>query len=206
MATQSRFFLERSGWALAYAWSGVAVMWAFWISFVIFLASPRKLLDYWPLPTVDHGDAYPASLAALIDLGLITLFGLQHSLMARPRFKTAVISHLPSAFERCTYVHMANVALFTLIIFWQPVPIEVWDVDRGPWKDAVWTIFAIGWLILFLELGHSGSPNCSALLKCVDGQVARPTISHSSGPASRIDGCAIPCTLVCSWAFGPRHA
>jgi hypothetical protein len=149
MVTQSRLLIARPGWALAYAWSGAAAMWAFWISFVIFLASPRKLLGYWPLPTVDHGDANPAWLAAMVDLGLITLFGLQHSFMARPWFKATVVRRLPSAFERCTYVHMANIVLFALIILWQPIPIEVWDVGRGPWRDLVWTIFAAGWLILF---------------------------------------------------------
>ena len=111
---------------MAYTWSGIAIMWAFWISFVIFLASPRNLLDHWPLPTVD-GDGIVTSpvLAGLVDLVLIAIFGLQHSLMARPWFKERVMGRFPTAFERCTYVHMANLALFTLIILWQPIPIEV---------------------------------------------------------------------------------
>ena len=58
------------------------------------------------------------SAAALIDLGLIALFGLQHSVMARPWFKKQVM-RMPAAFERCTFVHMANFSLFALILFWQ---------------------------------------------------------------------------------------
>jgi len=53
---------------------------------VIFLASPRNLVARWPLPTVDHSGllSWPW-LAAAVDVGLITLFSLQHSIMARPR-------------------------------------------------------------------------------------------------------------------------
>jgi methanethiol S-methyltransferase len=88
-------------------------MWAFWISFVVFLAQPQKILPYWSLPTVDQGGAllHPV-LAALVDLLLIVLFGLQHSLMARHWFKQWWAASVPPAFERCTYVHMANLALF----------------------------------------------------------------------------------------------
>ena len=151
MAAQSRDLIDRPTWGLAYAWSGVAIMWAFWICFVIFLSSPRRLLDSWPLPTVDHGGfVSPPALAAIVDVALIGLFGLQHSLMARPWFKERVMHRLPSAFERCTYVHMANLSLFALIIFWQPITLEVWNLGRGLWHDAMWAMFAVGWLILFL--------------------------------------------------------
>jgi protein-S-isoprenylcysteine O-methyltransferase Ste14 len=143
------------GWAanlgLAYAWSGFAVMWVFWVCFVIFLTDPSKLAPYWPLPTVDRGGVveHPVA-AALIDLALIALFGLQHSLMARPWFKTWWAASIPPAFERCTYVHMANLALFALIIFWQPIPGELWNVSQEVWRDALWAAFAGGWIVLFL--------------------------------------------------------
>jgi protein-S-isoprenylcysteine O-methyltransferase Ste14 len=141
---------ERPTLALAYAWAGVAIMWAFWVSFVIFLAEPRLIVAWWPLPTVDQGDSLLHPLAAaLIDLGLIALFGLQHSVMARPWFKKQVM-RMPAAFERCTYVHMANLALFALILFWQPLPHPLWDLGDGWLRDAVWILFVVGWGILFL--------------------------------------------------------
>jgi hypothetical protein len=134
---------------LGYAWSGFAVMWAFWVSFVIFLAQPTALIGRWPLPMVDVGGAVEQSLvAAIIDSCLIALFGLQHSVMARPAFKTWWAGSIPPAFERCTYVHMANVALFTLIIFWQPIPSMVWNVE-GPLEQVLWVLFGLGWLMLF---------------------------------------------------------
>jgi hypothetical protein len=133
-----------------FAWSGLAIMWMFWISFVIFLANPVQVAKFWPLPTVDDGGFVDHPLAAAaINLILIALFGLQHSLMARPWFKEQWASSIPTAFERCTFVHMANLALFALIIFWQPIPIEIWTID-GWVGDAAWVLFAMGWVILFM--------------------------------------------------------
>jgi protein-S-isoprenylcysteine O-methyltransferase Ste14 len=142
---------ERPTFALAYAWAGVAIMWAFWVCFVIFLAEPRQIVAWWPLPTVDRteGLAHPA-IAALIDLALVTLFGLQHSVMARPWFKQQVMGRMPEPLQRVTYVHMANAALFLLILLWQPIPIEIWDVDDPPLREVLWLMFGAGWVILFL--------------------------------------------------------
>jgi protein-S-isoprenylcysteine O-methyltransferase Ste14 len=132
-------------------------MWAFWVSFVIFLAQPRQILGWWPLSTVDRiGSAEQATLAehpglaALIDLALVALFGVQHSVMARPWFKEHVRNWLPDGLERSTYVHLANAALFVLILCWQPLPLEVWKVDDGPVRDMLWLLFAAGWIILLL--------------------------------------------------------
>lgn len=137
-------------WGLVYAWSGFAIMWAFWTCFIVFLASPRWTAISWPLPTIDHGGWVQHPLAAAgIDAFLIALFGLQHSLMARPWFKQHVTGRLPAAFERCTYVHAANVALFALILFWQPIPVMIWDVP-APLREVMWVAFAAGWLILLL--------------------------------------------------------
>ena len=133
-----------------YAWSGFAIMWAFWACFAVFLASPRWATLASPLPTVDEGGWVRHPLAAAgIDIALIALFGLQHSLMARPWFKRHVTGRLPAAFERCTYVHAANLALFALIVFWQPIPSLVWDLP-APLREAMWAAFAAGWLILLL--------------------------------------------------------
>ena len=135
---------------LAYAWGGIIIMWAFWVSFVIFLSGPKAVLSWWPLPTVDRGGWVETGVAAgAIDLLLIALFGMQHSVMARPWFKAWWAANIPPAFERCTYVHMANVALFALIIFWQPIPIVLWQISANVVRDAVWALFALGWAILF---------------------------------------------------------
>ena len=135
---------------LLYAWSGIGIMWAFWVSFVIFLSSPRAVTSWWPLPTVNDGGWTETVLgAAALDVMLIALFGLQHSLMARPWVKSWWAAHVPPAFERCTFVHMANLALFALIIFWQPIPIVLWHVTTDVLRDLIWAVFALGWVILY---------------------------------------------------------
>jgi methanethiol S-methyltransferase len=136
-------------------------MWMFWVSFVVFLAEPTQLLSWWPLPTVNRG-AGPIEpwLAALIDFGLIALFGAQHSVMARPWFKVRIMVQMTGSFERCTYVHMANMALFALIVFWQPIPREIWAINK-----AVWSLFVAGWLMLFLG-ANEGGPNSTRTRSC----------------------------------------
>ena len=59
---------ERPSAGLVYAWSGFGIMWAFWTSFVIFLAEPRPLMSWWPLPTIDRGGSLHPLLAAIFDL------------------------------------------------------------------------------------------------------------------------------------------
>jgi protein-S-isoprenylcysteine O-methyltransferase Ste14 len=120
------------------------------VSFIIFLANSRWVAAYWPLPTIDSGPltAHP-SRAIAIDLALIGLFGLQHSVMARHWFKGCVMGRMPAAFERCTFIHTANLALFALIAFWQPIPIEVWSA-QSPLRELLWLAFAAGLVILLL--------------------------------------------------------
>lgn len=137
--------------AAAYVWSGVAIMWGFWVSFVIFLAEPRQVLAWWPLPTVDRsGSVENLAVAALIDMLLVAMFGLQHSVMARPWFKQSIMRRMPAPVERATFVHMANLALFALLLGWQSIPVTVWDVGNGAVRDAIWVVFAGGWTILLL--------------------------------------------------------
>src|SRR5262245_31421619 len=142
---------DRPVFAIAYAWAGVAVMWAFWVSFVIFLAEPRQVLAWWPLPTIDHvASPEQPLLAACIGLALVAVFGLQHSVMARPWFKRRIMRWIPEGLERATYVHMANIALFILILLWQPIPAQVWHVQDSAARDVLWLLFGAGWAVLIL--------------------------------------------------------
>ena len=133
---------------LAYGLSAFVVMCAFWAYFVAFLANAPRLRAPWTSPSVDVGATldHPA-LAALVNLGLIALFGLQHSLMARPRLKAWWAAAIPPAFVRVTYVHAANAALWMLVLFWQPLPGIIWQAD-GILRAALWTLFVLGWITL----------------------------------------------------------
>src|SRR5262245_6133511 len=76
-----------------------------------------------PADRRSHQSHANPAFAALIDLALVMLFDIQHSVMARPWFKERVMACMPEPLQRVTYVHMANAALFFLILFWQPIPI-----------------------------------------------------------------------------------
>ena len=89
-------------------------------------------------------------LALFINLILTILFGLQHSVMARPRFKEWWTKKIPSAAERSTYVLSAAIALGILLWLWQPIPTVIWSVKHPLLKYVVWGIFSFGWIYLVL--------------------------------------------------------
>jgi protein-S-isoprenylcysteine O-methyltransferase Ste14 len=175
---------ERPIFALAYAWAGVTIMWAFWVSFIIFLAEPRQVLAWWPLPTVDRSPALENhAIAAFIDLGLVALFGMQHSVMARPRFKQWIMNRIGPGTERATYVHMANAALFLLVLCWQPIPIEIWNVRLSVARDALWFLFSMGWIVLFLGAWSFGMRE---LLGIEQAEAWRQGRTHSARLKTRL--------------------
>jgi methanethiol S-methyltransferase len=83
-----------------------------------------------------------------IDLALVALFALQHSIMARPAFKRWWTRFVPEAAERSTYLLMSSVALGTLFAFWEPVGGTVWKLADGAARDLVIGLYALGWLLL----------------------------------------------------------
>jgi protein-S-isoprenylcysteine O-methyltransferase Ste14 len=133
---------------LAYAALAFIATFAFFSYFVVFLGNLPKPSNPWISPTVDVGGTVePLWLAALIDIGLVALFGLQHSVMARPGFKAWWTRVVPKGLERATYTMAASLVGFVMMVFWQPIPLTIWQVS-GPFAVPFWLLFAIGWTIL----------------------------------------------------------
>ena len=88
------------------------------------------------------------ALAAAIDLALLALFAVQHSGMARPRFKRWLTRYVPEPAERATYVLLSSAALLLLFWLWRPVGGVVWDVESPGARAAMYALFAAGWLIV----------------------------------------------------------
>jgi len=87
--------------------------------------------------TVDSGvppEFYLGSVAK--NVGLLLLFALQHSLMARQSFKRVIRKLIPPALERSFYVLMTSVVLLTIYVYWQPLPGVVWSTPEGIWAKA----------------------------------------------------------------------
>lgn len=101
--------------------------------------------------TVDRGPEAPLLVALLVDTGLIALFGIQHSVMARPWFKRGWTRIVPPAAERSVYVVLSSLTLSLMFALWRPMPGWVWQVDPGGLEWALWGLFALGWLIVLLS-------------------------------------------------------
>jgi methanethiol S-methyltransferase len=127
--------------ALAYALLGYAAFLAVIVYAVAFLADtmvPR---------TVDHGGPVsPPRVAVAVDVLLVALFAIQHSVMARPAFKRRWVQLVPAHVERSTYVLAASAALALLFWQWRPMPHLVWEVRSPAAHALVWSVYAAGWL------------------------------------------------------------
>jgi len=101
--------------------------------------------------TVDVGASAPVALAVVTDLVLVGLFGIQHSVMARPAFKQWWTRIVPQSAERSVYVLAASSMLILLFLFWRPIPQVVWNVTNPLAADIIWLLFWAGWGIVLLS-------------------------------------------------------
>jgi protein-S-isoprenylcysteine O-methyltransferase Ste14 len=97
--------------------------------------------------TIDHATRRGGAAAALIDLVLLGLFAVHHSLMARSGAKRLLTRVLPRSAERSTYVLVASGLLLLLYWQWQPVGGSVWHVAGGAGRTLLWLGFALGWVV-----------------------------------------------------------
>ena len=128
---------------------GVAIYLIFFVTFLYLIAFVGNL----PLVprTVDSGPAAMTGTALAVDVALIALFAVQHSVMARAGFKKAWTRIVPHPLERSVYVLCASLALIVLFAFWRPILQPVWALSSGFGADLLWALFAIGWGVVLLS-------------------------------------------------------
>jgi protein-S-isoprenylcysteine O-methyltransferase Ste14 len=98
--------------------------------------------------SLDSGLTGPLGMALLVDMGLLTLFALQHSVMARPAFKRRLTSVVSPAVERSTYVMASSMALILLFWQWQPLGGVVWEVEHPVGRALLYGGFGVGWALV----------------------------------------------------------
>lgn len=104
--------------------------------------------------TVDNGPGGDPVTATFIDIGLIALFGLQHSVMARQGFKRWWTRFIPWSIERSVFVLAASIMLMILFILWRPIPAIVWSLNpitHPVLTILIWIAFWAGWLTVLLS-------------------------------------------------------
>lgn len=119
-------------------------------AYAVFLATFLYAIAFvggFAVPTTLDGPATtPLGTALAINVGLLAVFAVQHSVMARPWFKRWWTQMVPWAIERSTYVLFASLALALLFWQWRPLGGVVWSVEHPVLRAAIWTVFAAGWL------------------------------------------------------------
>ena len=131
------------------------------VSYLVFLATFLYAIAFvggFAVPTqIDGGPRGPIGLAMAIDVGLLTLFAVQHSVMARRWFKEWFTQIVPWTIERSTYVLCASLALLFLFWQWRPIGIEIWTVESSAARVVLRVLFAAGWsavLIVTFLINH----------------------------------------------------
>ncbi|ORW12247.1 methanethiol S-methyltransferase [Mycobacterium kyorinense] len=126
--------------AVGYLAFVVAFLYA--IGFVGDLLVPRS---------IDHAVAAPIGEAVVVNVLLLGVFAVQHSVMARPAFKRRWTRVVPQPLERTTYVLLSSLALFLLYWQWRSMPTVVWDVRMPAARMVLWTLFWLGWATVFVS-------------------------------------------------------
>jgi protein-S-isoprenylcysteine O-methyltransferase Ste14 len=134
---------------LLYALVAFVAALALFLYAIPFLINLRYLKGAVVSPSIDVGSSVPVVWAALIDVCLILLFGLQHSVMARDGFKRWLARNFPEGLERATYVHASNLTLWPVLLLWQPIPTVL--VDLSGLRPLMTGIYWSGWLIVLLS-------------------------------------------------------
>ena len=122
----------------AYVVFFVTILYA--IGFVMGLVVPK---------TIDTGTATPPFEAIVINLLLMALFAIQHSVMARQGFKAWWTQFVPRPVERSTYVLLASLSLLLLFWQWRPLPAVIWEVQNPDLAVTVVTLAFAGWVLVF---------------------------------------------------------
>jgi protein-S-isoprenylcysteine O-methyltransferase Ste14 len=123
----------------------------YFVFFATFLYAVGFIGNFGVPKSIDSPPTVPLVTALLTNLALVAIFGIQHSVMARPAFKRWWTRIVPEPAERSTYVLLSSVALIFLFAFWQPMGAVVGTITAPIGQAALYGAFAFGWVLLLLS-------------------------------------------------------
>jgi methanethiol S-methyltransferase len=169
-ALPSRTVRDTAGRAAAFLYGAVAysvflgtILYA--IGFVTGLVVPK---------TIDTGTAAPLTEALIVNVLLMSLFAVQHSVMARRQFKEWWTQYVPKSVERSTYVLLASLALVLLFWQWRPIPAVVWHITNPTLATTVLGLSLVGWVMVFASTFMINHFELFGLHQVVNNLTGRP--------------------------------
>jgi methanethiol S-methyltransferase len=121
---------------------------AYLVFFFAFLYAIGFVEGLWVPKTIDTGTVVPMTEALIVNLLLMSLFAVQHSVMARRQFKEWWTQYVPKSVERSTYVLFASLALVLLFWQWRPMPDVMWQVANPSAAMVITGLSFVGWLLV----------------------------------------------------------
>jgi methanethiol S-methyltransferase len=121
------------------------------VFFVTFLYAIGFVGNIVVTKSIDSGREGPFATSLIIDVVLLGLFAIQHSVMARPGFKKAWKKIVPEVIERSTYVLLSSLALALLFWLWQPLLQVIWEVRNATLALVLQIVFFAGWALVLVS-------------------------------------------------------
>ncbi len=118
------------------------------ISMAMFVYAMAFLANIGVTKSLDSAAHTPFVHALAVDIGLLLLFALQHSVMARPGFKRTWTRIVPPAVERSTYLLFSSAALLFVFLKWEPMGGVIWNIESSVGTYAMYGLYVVGWLIV----------------------------------------------------------
>jgi protein-S-isoprenylcysteine O-methyltransferase Ste14 len=127
---------------------GVVCYVAFFVVFVYFMGFVGDV--FVPVSISSDVDVYSEN-ALMVNIGLMLMWGVQHSVMARGWFKDMIASVVPHHVERSTYCLASAIVLGALMHYWQPMEGIIWQVEYPMVVNVLWGLFGLGWALIFVS-------------------------------------------------------
>ncbi|TLP79155.1 methanethiol S-methyltransferase [Maribacter sp. ACAM166] len=125
------------------------------LAYIIFLVSFVYAIGFvntiWVPKGIDSGAEIDMMTSLLTNIGLLSLFAVQHSVMARPTFKNWWIKIIGKPAERSTYILLTSLALLLIFWKWQPMTDTIWTVENSVMEISIQVLYFIGWTIVLLS-------------------------------------------------------